>query len=189
MAGACLKQPTPAGLRHHRLPPTQLDRQAKLLSRVSRSWLLLMAFAVAAAAVEGKGWEELIRMPAAEENVGTTWAVLVAGSNGFENYRHKADMCHTYQILRKGGLKEENIVVFMYDDMAYNTQNPGKDVYHGVPKLVNKDYTGDQVTTNNFYVVLMGNRSALTGGSRKVIDSKPNDHIFIFYSDHGVLEF
>jgi hypothetical protein len=25
----------------------------------------------------------------------------------------------------------------------------------------------------------------VTGGSGKVVDSGPNDHIFVFYSDHG----
>ena len=45
-------------------------------------------------------------------------------------------------------------------------------------------HTGDQVT-ENFFAVLLGNKSAITGGSKKVIDSKPNDHIFIYYSDHG----
>lgn len=24
------------------------------------------------------------------------WAVIVAGSNGFWNYRHQADVCHAY---------------------------------------------------------------------------------------------
>lgn len=54
-------------------------------------------------------------------------------------------MCHAYQILKKGGLKEENIVVFMYDDIAASALNPrpgviinnpnGSDVYAGVPKV------------------------------------------------------
>ena len=53
-------------------------------------------------------------------------------------------MCHAYQLLIKGGLKEENIVVFMYDDIATNELNPthgviinhleGEDLYAGVPK-------------------------------------------------------
>lgn len=57
----------------------------------------------------------------------------------------QADVCHAYQILKKGGLKDENIVVFMYDDIANSPENPrpgviinkpnGKDVYHGVPKV------------------------------------------------------
>lgn len=48
-----------------------------------------------------------------------------------------------------------------------------------------KDYTGEQVTTDNFYAVILGNTSAVTGGSGKVVDSKPGDTIFIYYSDHG----
>lgn len=59
----------------------------------------------------------------------------------------QADICHAYQLLKKGGLKDENIVVFMYDDIAYNEENPrqgviinsphGDDVYKGVPKVCN----------------------------------------------------
>lgn len=57
----------------------------------------------------------------------------------------QADVCHAYQLLRKGGLKEENIVVFMYDDIASHPLNPrpgiiinhpqGDDIYAGVPKV------------------------------------------------------
>ncbi|CAA0838401.1 Vacuolar-processing enzyme gamma-isozyme [Striga hermonthica] len=125
------------------------------------------------------------------DSVGTRWAILLAGSSGYWNYRHQADVCHAYQILKKGGLKDENIVVFMYDDIANNEENPrpgiiinsphGDDVYNGVPK----DYVGDDVTVDNFFAVLLGNKSAVTGGSGKVVDSGPNDHIFIYYSDHG----
>jgi len=93
--------------------------------------------------------------------------------------------------MKSGGLKDENIIVFMYDDIAYNEENPrpgviinqpqGGDVYAGVPK----DYTGDEITVDNFFAVLLGDKAALSGGSGKVVDSGPNDHIFIFYSDHG----
>jgi glycosylphosphatidylinositol transamidase (GPIT) subunit GPI8 len=57
----------------------------------------------------------------------------------------QADVCHAYQILQKGGVKKENIVVFMYDDIAHNILNPrpgviinhpkGANVYDGVPKV------------------------------------------------------
>jgi len=46
------------------------------------------------------------------------WAVLVAGSNGFWNYRHQADICHAYKTLRKNGVPESNIIVMSYDDIA-----------------------------------------------------------------------
>ena len=54
------------------------------------------------------------------------WAVLVAGSNGFYNYRHQADICHAYQVLVKGGIPASNIIVFSYDDVAGSSQNPLK---------------------------------------------------------------
>ncbi|XP_050219165.1 vacuolar-processing enzyme [Mercurialis annua] len=126
-----------------------------------------------------------------DSTTGTRWAVLIAGSNGYWNYRHQADVCHAYQLLKKGGLKDENIIVFMYDDIADNEENPrkgiiinspnGEDVYKGVPK----DYTGEDVNVNNFFAAILGNKTALTGGSGKVVDSGPNDHIFIYYTDHG----
>ncbi|KAM0058407.1 putative legumain protein [Helianthus debilis subsp. tardiflorus] len=144
------------------------------------------------------GWDPLIRSPVdAEEEVdeqmtnGTRWAVLVAGSKGYGNYRHQADVCHAYQVLKKGGVKDENIIVFMYDDIATSDMNPrtgiiinnpkGEDVYAGVPK----DYTGKNVTVDNLFAVLLGDKSAVKGGSGKVVDSKPEDRIFLFYSDHG----
>lgn len=103
------------------------------------------------------------------------WAVLVAGSNSFINYRHQvktftvsiyhlyslltqqfvcnntwkytlqADICHAYQILKNGGLEDDNIIVFMYDDIAFDVENSrpgviinqpnGDNVYKGVPKV------------------------------------------------------
>lgn len=48
-----------------------------------------------------------------------------------------------------------------------------------------QDYVGEDVTVNNFFAVLLGNKTALSGGSGKVVDSGPDDQIFIFYSDHG----
>ncbi|KAM0935084.1 putative legumain protein [Dioscorea sansibarensis] len=152
---------------------------------------ILAAFLLVGSVAGGR-WDSAIRMPTEKEDeVGTRWAVLVAGSNGYVNYRHQADVCHAYRLLKKGGLKEENIVMFMYDDIAGNPLNPrhgiiinhpkGEDVYAGVPK----DYTGAQVTAKNLYAVIMGNKSAVQGGSGKVVDSKENDRIFIYFSDHG----
>jgi legumain len=128
--------------------------------------------------------------PAADE--GKLWALLVAGSNYYYNYRHQADVCHAYQILHAHGIPDENIVVMMYDDIANNQQNPtkgeiinhpdGKDVYKGVLK----DYVGKDVTVENFLNILTGNKAAMKGiGSGKVIESGPNDHVFVNFVDHG----
>ncbi|CAN7090473.1 hypothetical protein IGI04_034098 [Brassica rapa subsp. trilocularis] len=164
-----------------------------------RPALLLLLLLLVVRTQSRRRFEPKILMPSEEAKsneqektmIGTRWAVLIAGSSGYGNYRHQADVCHAYQILRKGGLKEENIVVMMYDDIANHPLNPrpgtlinhpdGEDVYAGVPK----DYTGHNVTAANFYAVLLGDKEAVTGGSGKVIASKANDHIFVYYSDHG----
>ncbi|KAL3746847.1 hypothetical protein ACJRO7_015745 [Eucalyptus globulus] len=102
-----------------------------------------------------------------------------------------ADVCHAYQLLKKGGLKDENIIIFMYDDIANNEENPqpgivinnpnGDDVYEGVPK----DYTGEDVNINNFFSIILENKTALIRGSGKVVESGPDDTIFIYYTNHG----
>lgn len=48
-----------------------------------------------------------------------------------------------------------------------------------------QDYTGYNVTVDNFYAAILGDKSAIRGGSGKVVESGPNDHIFIYYTDHG----
>jgi len=127
---------------------------------------------------------------------GQNWALLVAGSNTWMNYRHQADVCHAYQVLHSHGIPESNIVVMMYDDIANNAENPAKfkgkvynnpakavDVYAGVPK----DCTGNDVTAANFLAVLSGDKKAVKGcnGAAKIINSGPNDNVFVFFSDHG----
>uniref|UniRef100_T1KZI8 legumain n=1 Tax=Tetranychus urticae TaxID=32264 RepID=T1KZI8_TETUR len=117
-------------------------------------------------------------------------AVLVAGSNGWYNYRHQADVCHAYQVLRSHGVPAENIIVMMYDDIANASENPhpgkifnipkGPDVYAGV----SKDYTGDEVNAENFLKVIKGDKGLAAKG-KKVLTSGPNDHVFIYFADHG----
>ncbi|THD26958.1 Legumain like [Fasciola hepatica] len=124
------------------------------------------------------------------QRTGKNWAVLVAGSNGWYNYRHQADIAHAYQLLRGNGIPAENIITMMYDDIAFNPRNhfPGKlfndydheDVYEGV-KI---DYRGVFVTPNMFIRVLEGDEELKADG-KKVLDSEADDNLFIFFSDHG----
>ncbi|XP_076455271.1 legumain-like [Babylonia areolata] len=122
------------------------------------------------------------------------WALLVAGSNGYYNYRHQADVCHAYHILRSHGVPQENIVTMMYDDIAYSEENPfpgniinqpnGRNVYPGVVI----DYKKKDVTPEVFLAVLSGNEKKvkkLTGKDGKVIKSGPDDHVFVNFVDHG----
>mmetsp|Transcript_42348 Transcript_42348/g.106757 ORF Transcript_42348/g.106757 Transcript_42348/m.106757 type:complete len:438 (+) Transcript_42348:57-1370(+) len=121
------------------------------------------------------------------------WAVLIAGSNGFWNYRHQADVCHAYQVLTKRGFDPDKIITMMYDDVAGSRSNPFKgklynypwktmeeaiDVYEGC-KI---DYKGKDVTPEKFVAVLTGDAETAGG---KVLQSTAKDHVFVNFVDHG----
>ncbi|XP_060794700.1 legumain-like [Neoarius graeffei] len=123
---------------------------------------------------------------------GKQWVLLAAGSKGWENYGNQANVCHAYQVARRNGIPDKQIVVMMYDDIANNEKNPfpgniinipnGPNVYPGVLK----DYTGADVSAENFLAVLRGDSSAVKKkGPKKVIQSSENDSIFIYLTDHG----
>jgi legumain len=118
------------------------------------------------------------------------WAVIVAGSSGYFNYRHQADACHAYQIMKAKGVPEENIILMAVDDIANDGMNPfrgklfnrptddgvpGKDVYEGCKF----DYKGGDVTPENFANVLTGT------GNGKVLRSDSDDNVFVNFIDHG----
>lgn len=65
------------------------------------------------------------------------WAVLVAGSNTYANYRHQADVFHAYQVLKKNGFAQDRIITFAYDDIANNIKNPIKGKVFNKPSGTN----------------------------------------------------
>ena len=120
------------------------------------------------------------------------WAVLVAGSDTWWNYRHQSDVCHAYQLAKGNGIPEDQIIVIMRDDIAKNSRNPfpgqifnqpdGQDVYAGC-KI---DYSGDHANPEVLLAVLKGEESKVAGkGTGKVLKSTANDNVFFYYSDHG----
>ena len=54
----------------------------------------------------------------------THWAVIMAGSNTYSNYRHQADSHHAVKIMLENGIARENIIHLAYDDVANNRSNP-----------------------------------------------------------------
>ena len=67
------------------------------------------------------------------------WAVIMAGSNTYSNYRHQADTHHAVQIMLANGIPRENIIHLAYDDIANSSSNP----FPG--QLFNKPATGEGV--------------------------------------------
>ncbi|KAK2964433.1 putative Vacuolar-processing enzyme alpha-isozyme [Blattamonas nauphoetae] len=130
-----------------------------------------------------------IEMSVKGQYLRSNWAVLVAGSSSIRNYRHQSDVFHAYQLLTKKGFQKERIILMAYNDVIDDEKNPfpGKmfnsenevNVYPGKEAI---SYTGTNVTKERFLAVLSGNKEKAGG---PVVESKENDDIFVFYSDHG----
>lgn len=110
------------------------------------------------------------------------FAVLIAGSTGWGNYRHQADIFTIYGQLIERGFKEDHITLIAYDDHAFNDENPykgkifhkathDKNVYPGTDKI---NIKGDEITDQRFYEVIT-----------KEIKSTAEDYLFIYYDNHG----
>lgn len=115
------------------------------------------------------------------------WAAIIAGSLEFYNYRHQADAYHARKILSDHGIPNDHLIMFVYNDIAFSSENP----YPG--NIINKpggpnlyvnldpdDYTGDKITPSNLINALT-NKSTIG----KNINSTINDNVFIYFVDHG----
>lgn len=117
------------------------------------------------------------------------WAVLVATSTGWENYRHQSDVLAIYQTLKSSGFDDDHIILIAEDDIAFNNSNPeqgvirvtpgGANVYNGV--MV--DYRLSDLSPEGFAAILTGEPSRETP---VVLESTENDNVFLFWSGHGV---
>jgi ABC-type branched-subunit amino acid transport system substrate-binding protein len=117
-----------------------------------------------------------------------TWALLVAASFGWDNYRHQADMLAQYQRLRANGVPADHIVVVMADDLAHNKRNKkpgtvinvvgGPNLYHDV----SADYAPTKITADNLLDILSGRA---TPDTPKVLHSGPTDDVYLYMAGHG----
>lgn len=158
---------------------------------------LLKTFSAAICIIQILSSQFLPKSIGLEKNEEVHWAVLVAGSNSFWNYRHQSDIFHAYQTLIKRGLSPNNIILLAYDDIANSSENPfkgkvfnkpdpngeGEDVY----KNIKIDYSGEDVNPENFLNVITGNKKGIKGGNGRVLESASTDNVFIYFSDHGAV--
>merc|ERR1719331_3485626 len=93
-----------------------------------KQYLALCAIASASAKHHGgkKFGEKIFGESNETASTSDHWAVIVAGSNQFYNYRHQSDTCHAFQIMKANGIPEDQIIHIAYDDIADNVRNPFK---------------------------------------------------------------
>jgi ABC-type branched-subunit amino acid transport system substrate-binding protein len=116
------------------------------------------------------------------------WALLVASSEGWTNYRHQADVLNMYQILKSNGYTDDHIVLIMEDDIAYNQSNPEQGVVRvriggdNIYNDVHVDYHTSDLTPADIKSILCGERSSRLP---EVIGAGENDNVLLFWSGHG----
>lgn len=112
------------------------------------------------------------------------WAVLYAGSNSYENYRHHANVDTIYKLLIDNGFNSEKIIICQYNDIPYEAHNPlpGK-LFHSSVHSTNVfpgssvlNYSGPRVTADLFYKIISGN---------DILKSTSDDEVFVYYDNHG----
>ena len=125
-----------------------------------------------------------INYPALEDN----YAVLVAASQGWKNYRHQADVLGFYHYLKEKGYDDDHIILIMADDIAYNERNPLQGVVRrelsgtNLYEDVQIDYRLGTLTLSDLKQILTGEPSE---AYPVTLGSGTNDNVLFFWSGHG----
>ncbi len=116
------------------------------------------------------------------------WALVIATSTSWANYRHQADAFAMYQMLKRHGYDDDHIVLIVSDDYAYNSQNvhPGEiRVRENGTNVYDKaaiDYDIKDLSPSDLKDILSGNK---TERLQQVLSPDADDNVFVFWSGHG----
>ena len=132
--------------------------------------------------VGGNGHE--IDYPELKDN----YAVLVAASKGWKNYRHQADVLGMYHYLKGKGYDDDHIILIMADDIASNEKNPSQGVVRreiggdNLYKDLQIDYKLDDLGLEGLKQILTCDPSE---AYPVTLGSSENDNVLFFWSGHG----
>lgn len=113
------------------------------------------------------------------------YALIVASSRGWENYRHQADAYAFYQRLKAAGLRDDRILLVAEDDIAFDTRNLYPGMVHIVPAGENV-YSGVKIDYHPSEISLETLGDLLTGetGSPVPLLSE-NDNLLVYWVGHA----
>lgn len=116
------------------------------------------------------------------------YAVLVQGSNGWNNYRHQADVLSVYQMLKKNGYDDDHIILIIDKALASDAKNPepgiiraedgGKDLLAGS----SMDYDNADISPADISNILLGVK---TDKTPVVLPKDAGQNVLLFWSGHG----
>lgn len=110
-------------------------------------------------------------------------AVIVSSSRYWFNYRHAVNALSIYQLCKRHGIPDSNIVLMLADEYPTNARNPIKNTLwaDGRTTLYDTDtqidFRGDEVTVETMLQVLLGKRRGLHTDS--------DSNILIYWTGHG----
>ena len=116
------------------------------------------------------------------------YAVLVQGSNGWNNYRHQADVLSIYQMLKKNGFDDDHIILVIDKALASDSKNPepgviraedgGQDLMAGS----SMDYDNAALSPTDISNILLGVK---TDKTPVVLPKDAGQNVLLFWSGHG----
>ena len=116
------------------------------------------------------------------------YAVLVQGSNGWNNYRHQADVLSVYQMLKKNGYDDDHIILIIDKALASDAKNPepgiiraedgGNDLLAGC----SMDYDNADISPSDISNILLGVK---TDKTPVVLPKDAGQNVLLFWSGHG----
>ena len=116
------------------------------------------------------------------------YAVLVQGSNGWNNYRHQADVLSIYQMLKKNGYDDDHIILIIDKALASDAMNPepgiiraedgGNDLLAGC----SMDYDNADISPADISNILLGVK---TDKTPVVLPKDAGQNVLLFWSGHG----
>lgn len=116
------------------------------------------------------------------------YAVLVQGSNGWNNYRHQADVLSVYQMLKTKGFDDHHIILIIDKALASDAMNPepgiiraedgGNDLMAGC----SMDYDNADISPADISNILLGVK---TDKTPVVLPKDAGQNVLLFWSGHG----
>lgn len=126
-----------------------------------------------------------------QSNHTSNHAVILSSSRFWFNYRHAINALSIYNLIKKNGIPDENIILMLADEFPVNPRNPLKNRMYDsssrsaslIDSQTQIDYRGDDVTVENLRRVLLGKQSGTKG--RRVLHTDANSNVLLYWTGHG----
>jgi GPI-anchor transamidase subunit K len=132
-------------------------------------------------------------------HAGENWAILVSTSRFWSNYRDSVNLYYFYNTVKKLGIPDSRIIVYLGEDIPCNSRNPFPgQLYANSPSSSfpvyplddpRVDVKGNEVNRENFLNMLSGRYHGFQSRSQRVTIRDPSSRVFVYFSGHSAVGF